>query len=855
MSWLDGFIHRVRTVLRPASYASELDEEMQHHLELDAMQQGDRDRARRAFGNRTAFQEETRQQTWLRWSDALRQDCGTAWRGLRRSRATTALAVATLALGIGANAATFTVIDRLFLRPPAGVEAPSELRRYWKQMFSSGAGPSFASLPQTFQMYRAIAEASGAPDQVFAYAPDFGNLRVGRSLEGQRVRGVWASANYFDVLGVRMALGRAPSADEDRMGNATPVIVVSHDFWVSHYGSASDVLGRSLQLGPQAYTVIGVTAPGFTGLDLQAVDVWVPLAASPAFYNQPSTAWTSFRFYGLQVVQRWRDDALLSTVEAGATQRIRAINSAQWRRPDTTTRVFVGPLKAGWQGTHVPIKLGQDLVIATRLAAVVAIVLLIAWANVINLLLAQATRRRREVAVRLALGMSHGRLMRCLGIESMMLAGLAAVGAGAIAWAGGNALRTLLLPDVAWRDDAFDWRVAAFTMVVALLSGVLAAVVPASQVRRHGVHHAIKAGTGTAIQRRSRLRSGLVLTQAALSVVLLVGAALFLRSLRNVEALDIGYDADRLLFGYAQFEEGQSPPHAVAAATARDVAVRLSEYPGVLGVARTNFEPMRGVGFTKFYTERDSAGSFGGHEPTYAQVSPSFFETVGLSLRAGRTFSGGDADGVPPEVIVNDAMARMAWPDRSAIGQCMRFIARTNHCYTVVGVVETGRRGSLIEPEARAMFYVPLGNVPEVEGPGRVIVVRTDARAMVAASSALEAEMRRAWPTGLPTIRRMTTNLEPEYRPWRLGVTLFGSLGVLAFVVALIGVYGTVAYTVGERTRESGVRMALGAAVPTLLRQVLGEELRVIGLGVAVGIGLALAGGRLLAALLYGVTP
>lgn len=856
MSWIDGFLHRLRTLFRPNAHAEELDEEMRLHLLLEEMQLGgDRDGARRAFGNRTNAQEDTRNQTWLRWLDALRQDTSTAWRGLRRSTATTALAIATLALGIGANAIAFTLVDRLFLRPPAGVMAPGELRRYWKQSFNTGSGESFTSLPHTYQMFRAIAEASGDPDQVAAYTPDFSMFRLGRSVEGQRVRGAMISGNYFDVLGVHMAMGRAPSKEEDRMGSATPVVVISHDFWMSHYGGASDVIGKSLELGAQAYTVIGVTAQGFLGLDLQAADVWVPYAASPPFYNQGPAAWTSMRFYAIQVFQRWRGIVPLPDVEARVTQRVRAIHSEVWPRPDTTTRSFVGPLNVGPGESHVPIKLGQELVIATRLAGVSAIVLLIAWANVINLLLAQAVRRQREGAVRLALGMSTSRMMRCIGIESLILATLSAAGAAAVAWSGGNAVRKLLLPDIEWRDHALDWRVALFTLTIALLSGVVAGVVSAWQVRRQGVNVSIKRGAGTATLRRSRLRSGLVLAQAALSVVLLIGAALFLRSLCNVEALDIGYDAEQLVFGGVRFEDGQSPPHAIAAAAARELAARLSEYPGVASVARTNFEPMQGIGFTKFYTDEDSSGSLQGHEPTYAQVSPSFFETVGLRVQMGRTFSGGDADGVPAEVVVNEAAARVLWPGRPALGQCMRFVKSTNPCYTVVGVVETGRTGYVIEPEPRPLFYVPLGNMPEVEGPGRTIVVRAAPGAMVAASTALEAELRRAWPAGFPRITRMTTNLEPEYRPWRLGVSLFGALGALALVVAIVGVYGTVACTVGQRTREFGVRMALGARVPVVLRQVVWEELRIIGLGVVLGVALSLAGGRLLSALLYGIAP
>jgi predicted permease len=348
----------------------------------------------------------------------------------------------------------------------------------------------------------------------------------------------------------------------------------------------------------------------------------------------------------------------------------------------------------------------------------------------------------------------------------------------------------------------------------------------------------------------------LLIAQAALSVVLLVGAALFIRSLDNVQSLDIGFDSDRLVFGGVQFAEGEAPPRPVFAATMRDVALRLRGRPGIEAVARTAMEPMQGIGFHDFFVGTDSAGSFGRLQPTASSVTPSFFQAVGLRIVRGRGFSGDDADGAPAEVVVNERMASLVWPGRDPLGQCMRFGSRMDPCYTVVGVVETARRSSVIETELHAQYYVPLGNDPGQRLPrGGTLVVRARAAGALSAARELQAELRRAFPAAEAVVTPMTENLEPEYRPWRLGATLFTGLGLLAMVVAMLGVYSTMSYAVTQRTHEFGVRVALGARVGDVVRQVIGEGLRTVATGVALGIVLALAMGRLVSALLYGVAP
>jgi predicted permease len=665
------------------------------------------------------------------------------------------------------------------------------------------------------------------------------------------VRGVYASANYFTVLGVRAAAGRVYSTEEDRLGRGAPVIVVSHAFARDRLGGGA-AIGRTVTIGRVPYTVIGVLSPAFTGLDLQAADVWIPLGAMPTPSWMRVPWWESPNSYAFRAVQRELPGADRRRADARATLFLRATNREQNPRyPDTLMTATTGGIVEA-QGPGKP---GQEMVISTRLGGVAVIVLIIACANVMNLLLARALQRRREIAVRLALGISRSRLVRLLLLESLLVAALAAACAvPAAAW-GGSLLRSLLLPDITWVQPAVDGRVALFTLGVALLAGLVAGVVPAVQASRPDVTSALKAGAREGRESGSRLRGALVATQAALSVLLLVGAALFVRSLHNVQALDIGYDASRLLFAGERFAEGAAPTAATVNVAMREIAQRLEGRPGIEAVARTFIEPMRGWSFVSFFWGADSSGSLGARLPTLSAVTPGFFRATGIRLLRGTGFTGGDVDGAPPELVLNEAMAALLWPGRDAIGQCVRFDKRGNPCHTVVGIVETVRRDHVIEKESAAQFYVPLGGTLAQGWQGGTLVVRTSPGGAAGAETAVRAELRAAFPAGAPVVTAMTKNLEPEYRPWRLGARLFTAFGLLALLVSLVGIYSTVSYGVSQRTHEFGVRIALGARTADVLRHVVARGLRAVAIGVGLGIGLSLAAGRLIAALLYGVKP
>ncbi|HUF51431.1 MAG TPA: ADOP family duplicated permease [Longimicrobiales bacterium] len=854
MSWLDGVKHRVRTLFQSHSYEHDIDEEMRFHIELDAMHQKDAYRARRRFGNRTYYKEETRRMTWLGSLDVFQQDASYAWRAIARTPGFTVLVVLTLALGIGLNAAMFTLLDRLYLRAPGGISDPSTLRRVWVEHFLPKSVPPYTMQAINYSMYQTIAEAAGNPEQVALFTPSHA-LPQGPTRSSPKLRGVFTSANYFPVLGARPSLGRFYTADEARLGNGAQVAVVSHHFWRTRLDADTTALGEPMQIGTNSYTVIGVAQPSFTGVDLQAADVWLPLASLPSRRWATDRWWESPTAYPVHAIVRLQPGADVRGFEQRATVAIRRLNRERLTAlPDTQANLRTASIVE----VRGPGKPRQELVISSRLGGVAIIVLLIACANVVNLLLARAMRRRREIAVRLALGISRWRLVRVLTTETVLLALIAAAAAVLAAWWGGNLLRLLLLPDIEWIESTLDWRVVSFTLTVALLAGLIAGIIPALQCSNPQLARALKAGSRDGMTRRSHLRGALVVTQAALSVMLLAGAALFVRSLHNVQRIDIGYDANQLVFGEVYFEEGQAPPAAVVGATMYEIAERLRSRPGIENVARAWYLPMRGTSFIPFYSGADSSDYSTENSPVrpvMSAVSPTFFQAAGIRVLRGTTFSGEDTDGAPAQVVVNEAMAQLLWPGREALGQCMRFVKRDNPCYIVVGVVETTRRIRLIEKEAAPQYYLPLGNMPIENRHGKTIVVRASTDASGAATAELRSALRREFPTAEVAVNPMTEILEPQYRPWKLGAILFTTFGLLALLVAMVGIYSTVSYSVSQRMHEFGVRVALGARVSDVLRLVVGEGLRTVALGVGLGVTFALATGKLIAALLYGIEP
>ncbi|HEX5438653.1 MAG TPA: ABC transporter permease, partial [Gemmatimonadaceae bacterium] len=558
-------------------------EEIESHLEMEAERleregvapQEAELAARRDFGNVTRLQEAFHERHRLLWLDHLRQDVGYAARSLGRAPIVVVTIVLTLAMGLGANAAMFSLLDVVYLRPPGGVVDPDGVHRLWLQMqFESGEQYSEIF---DYPMYRAAHEAVAgrAATAIYSYPR---TVAVGRGEHAPEAVVTYATAGYFDLLGVRPGRGRFYTVDEDRLGAPADVAVVSDAFWRNRLHGATTVLGDSLTIGTRHVTIIGVAPPGFTGVDLNAVDIWLPFAAANG--GAAGEWWEKENYNGFEVLVRPNVGASLRRLDARLTTVLRR-PQVRFSPGDSLDVAALGPIvKARGPG-----KVQQEVRIAARLGGVALLVLLIAIANVVGLLLARAVRRRREIAVRLALGVSRLRLIRLLVTESVLLALVAGIAAVLTAEWGGAVLRTLLLPHVHWASTPLNWRVLVFALAITLAAGVVAGLVPALQSTHPDLTGALKAGEREGTTQHSRLRGALVILQAAFSVVLLVGAALFIDSLHNVRGLDLGYDASHLVYASVRFATPDSVRDARVAQELGALASRLRAAPGVGQVA------------------------------------------------------------------------------------------------------------------------------------------------------------------------------------------------------------------------------------------------------------------------------
>lgn len=769
---------------------------------------------------------------------AMVDDLRYAARSLARTPIVAGTIVLTLALGLGLDVAMYSLLDVIYLRPPAGVTDPGGVHRVWRQVaFEEGVRFwSGYDVPE----YLAIRDAVGRDGAMALYSvPE--PVRSGDP-DAPRVVASWVSADFFPLLGVRAARGRTFSADEDRFGAPTRVAVVSDAYWRSALGADPAALGRAVKVGKYAYTVIGVMPPGFAGVELDATAIWLPLASFVPPYGD--AWWTDQNINGFRLLLRPRAGLALAPLEARITQAIHRPELV--RRPaDTLLVARLGSIIAA----RGPGEREAEVRIAARLGGVAVIVLLVALANVINLLLARGARRRREIAVRVALGISKRRLIAMLVVEGMLLATVASVAAVLAAWWGGALLRVLLLPDVHWAASPMQGRVLAFAVAITLVVGLTAGLVPAVRAADPDLNETLKSGGREGSVRRSRLRTTLVVAQCALSTALLVAATLFLDSLANVRALDIGFDASHLVFAGASLDASDSTSRGRLERAIVDVAQRLRAAPGVEQVALTGIQPMGGFRFTTIYPEADTL-SHHISEPTFDAVSPGYFRTIGLRFIRGTGF-GDDAERA---VVINRAMADGLWPGENAVGRCIHFDQRRAPCFTIVGVVETARRNQIIE-DPKPQYYVPFGVAPFDKIVPASIVVRAEPDVRAVVEEEIRAALRRELPAARPRITLMSDALEPQYRPWKLGATLFTLFGFLSLVVAAVGVYGTIAYDVGQRSHEFGVRIALGARAADISRLVIGSGIRLTAAGAAIGCGLVLLTGRLVASLLYGVAP
>ena len=847
----------LRAILRHDAVEGEMQEEMRLHLERKVERlmarglgpEAARAEAMREFGNLGRIQEEARDARGVQWIESALQDARYAVRGLRLKPGFAFAVIATLGLGVGANATMFGIVDRLMLRPPRYLVGPERSHHFY--FGRSENGVERLGQAAQYRRYLDLAEGNSSMDVVAAFAPR--QLAVGAGdIAEEAVFGA-ASASLWKLFDARPALGRFFTAEEDRDTDGARVAVLSYSYWQSRYGGSPDVLGSTIVIRPAQYTVIGVAPRGFAGVALETPDVFIPIAmaALDDFGPAWATARAEYSMTWLEVYGRRKPGVTLEAAEADLSAAYRASYRKQIEMEPGTApidlarpRVVLGSMLA--ERGPAP---SANSRIALWLLGVTGIVLLIACANAGNLLLARALGRRREIAVRVALGVSRGRLLRQLLIESMVVAVLGTVAGLLLAQWGGQLLRTFLMNSVEWDSPIADRRVLLFTTVTAVFAGLLAGLAPMLQAGRSDQVAALKTGARDGEGRRSRIRAGLMLVQVALSVILLIGTGLFVRSFTRVGRVHLGYDAGRLLVVQVRLRNVELDS-TQQVALRHALLDRARQNPAVEGATLAYSVPFSGTRSRRIFVAGvDSTSRLG--EFIEQAASPGYFTTVGTRLLTGRDLLPEDGPGAPLVAVVSADMAKVLWPRQNAIGQCFRTRTDGAPCRTVVGIAENVKQASL-GSEAAYTYYLPARQAGEFEG--RLILrIRGEAESQ---REAIRRDLQGVMPSaGYLAVRPMARVVSQVTRSWRLGSTLFAVFGSLALVLASIGLYSVVAYSVAQRKHEVGVRIALGAKAGNVVGLVMRDGLRVVLAGVAVGAGVALAAGQWLSPLLFQVSP
>jgi predicted permease len=761
------------------------------------------------------------------------QDIRFALRGLRKHPGLTLAAILSLGLGIGANTTVFTWIQAFVVDPLPAVSGFDRLVEVETR------GPENREWSLSYPSFRDWSQATRTVDLAVADMFQAG-LQQGDGV--QRVWGLAVSANYFDVLKVRPALGRGFQADEET--NATPVAVLNHRFWMDRFFGDSAILGRTITVNSIPLTVIGIAPPRFGGTAVGlSFDFFFPVTLEPRLLDRPT--WLDDRgSQFLEGIGRLRDGVTLTQAATEMDELARRAEEAGG------SRLNRGAVVTPYGHDGAPALLGPAL---NALMGVTAVVLLIACANIASLLVARALARQREIGIRLALGASRARLVRQLLTESAMLALAAGIaGVGLTFW--GRDLMRAFIPAGPYPIElamSMNLKVVAFAAVLTAATTLLFGLVPALQTSRPELVPALKQGIGDAPVGRARVQSVLIVGQVALSVVSLVMAGLFVRSLGSAKEIDTGLtDPDRTLlvttdFFLAGYRDSTGP---VAVTTLLE---RLKRLPGVEVASTAASVPLGFSGTSSSSTRIE------GYEPRVDEnmsivrnaVGAGYFAGMGTPVLRGREFVPEDRDGSLPVVVVNQAFADRYWPGLDPLG---RRLDMGGGWKTVVGVVQTGKYRQLTEPPRPVVFHA----VTQQYRPDLTILLRARSGSGRELSSAARAAFAEVNPN-LPylDVRTMAEHMQASLFVHRIGAWMLSGLGIVALLLSGVGIYGTLAYLVGRRTREIGVRIALGAARRDVLSLVLGRALRLTGIGLVIGLLLALGAGQLARSVLLGVSP
>jgi putative ABC transport system permease protein len=780
----------------------------------------------------------------------LWHDLRYAGRALRKNRGFTVVTLLSLTLGIGANTAFFQFLVALHLRA-LPVAEPEELAivRIRDRTWASGSPGAYRGSHHdlTNPLWEQIRARQRAFSGVFAWGDRTFNLAP--TGEVRRVRALMVSGEYFHVLGVPALRGRVFTAADDRPGCADPGVVVSHGFWQRGLGGDPSVVGRMIPLDGRSYPVVGVTPPIFSGLEIgKSFDVALPLCSQGANLEDRHSWW-------LSVVGRLKPGWTLARASAhleAISKDAFATTVSPGYRPENAASYRQFRLGAYSAATGISQLRERYTTPLSLLLGIAALVLLIACANLASLLLARATAREREIAVRLALGASRGRLIRQLMVESLLLAGLGAGLGGLLA----RVLSQQLMKVLGTRIEVVtDWRVLVFTTALGGLTALIFGLVPALRASRAEVALVLRSAAGrSTTSRRDRfgVRRMLVSGQIALSFVLLLGALLFARSLRNLLTVDSGFREQGVLVVHVNPVEPEIPRER-RIPFKRELLDRLRSTPGLRAVAATTIVPLGGSGW-------DNPARLEGGVPSrnvvvnFSRVSPGYFQTLETPLVAGRDFTDTDGLGSLPVAIVSRQFARELAGGANVVGRHFHVEGGTTgeRVYQIVGIVGDTKYASLRE-ELAPVAYLPLAQ-DEAPTAGTTLLVRTELPTDSAIGPIKNTVVGIA-PRATMTLSVLERMMRQSTSTERLMAILAGFFGLLAALLAAVGLYGVVSYSVARRTPEIGIRMALGATERKIAGMILGEAAELLSIGLAAGIVLSLVAGRAAGAVLYGLEP
>ena len=782
------------------------------------------------------------------------QDVRYAVRILAKNPGFTFVVVLTLALGIGANAAIFSLTDKVLLQS-LPVQNPDQLAVL--SAYDPKDGPDIQST-FSYAMYTDLRDRSDVFSGVICRGS--AQMNVSYADQTERVRGELVSGNFFDVLGVRPWVGRLFNQEDDRVPSAHPVAVISYGFWERRFGKDPGIVGKTILVNEHPLTVLGVTPPNFYGISLSnSPDVRVPMMMTPVFNPLPPTRLQSRRHQWLNVMARRKPDVSTEQAQASLDVLYRQIreSEAQQLAPTVSTfnrerflagKIAVLPGEQGLQHLQVEMKTSLLLLLGATIA-----VLLILCANLANLMMARATVRAPETAVRLALGAGRFRLLRQWLTEGVVLSILGgAIGVAIALWIKAGLMRFIPADYRANLDTANDWRLYAFILVLAIVIGLAFSFVPAIQVARQAFVSGLRLETRsfTSGGRLFSFRSALILVQVALSLPLLVSAALMLRTLQNLRAIDTGFNKENVLFASVNPTlNGYTPERSMN--FYNDLLARARALPGVTSASLASDTPISGgwdqlslvvEGYTPREGERTSS------EVTV--VSSDYFKVLGIPLINGRDFNEQDRLGSPKVVILNEKMARHFFGTTDVLGKRIGLDEVPD--MTIVGVVKNAQYTDM-RRDLRRHFYIP--TTQEKQLTNLALHVKTASEPQIVAES-LRATLKTLDPhLPLYDIKTLSTEIDDSLTQERLVTWLSWAFGGLATLLTALGLYGVLTFSVARRTREIGIRVALGAQRRDVFRLIMIRGVVLVGVGVLLGLGASFAVARLMESLLFGVTP